>query len=212
MIETRTVPATGLHSFGAWTTEKEADALKEGVQVRTCSVCGTQERRTVPKKKAAVKLNVSSLPLKVKQSTSAVKVTEMTAGDGVASWKSSNPKVAAVNSKGKITGKKTGTAVITVTMKSGAFASVKIKVQKKAVKTTKVSVDKKKLTLKKGKSQTVKVTLTPLTSLEKVKFTSSNKKVAEVSAKGKIKGKKPGKAKITVKAGKKKAVIAVTVR
>lgn len=97
-------------------------------------------------------------------------------------------------------------------MKSGASASVKIKVQKKAVKTSKVSVEKKKLTLKKGKSAQVKVTLTPLTSLEKVKFSSSNKKVAEVSAKGKIKAKKPGKAKITVKSGKKKAVITVTVK
>lgn len=217
VAETRTVPATGAHSFGAWTTVKEADALKEGAQVRTCSVCGKQESQTIPKKAdgqktAFVTLNVSSLPLKVKQSTSVVKIKEMTAGDAVASWKSSNPKVASVNAKGKITGKKTGNATVTVTMKSGASASVKIKVQKKAVKTSKVSVEKKKLTLKKGKSVQVKVTLTPLTSLEKVKFSSSNKKVAEVSAKGKIKAKKPGKAKITVKSGKKKAVISVTVK
>ena len=215
--ETRTIPAAGAHSFGAWTTVKEADALKEGAQVRTCSVCGKQENQTIPKKAegqktASVTLNVSSLPLKVKQSTSVVKIKEMTAGDAVASWKSSNPKVASVNAKGKITGKKTGNATVTVTMKSGASASVKIKVQKKAVKTSKVSVEKKKLTLKKGKSEQIKVTLTPLTSLEKVKFSSSNKKVAEVSAKGKIKAKKPGKAKITVKSGKKKAVISVTVK
>ena len=215
--ETRTIPAAGAHSFGAWTTVKEADALTEGAQVRTCSVCGKQESQTIPKKAdgqktASVTLNVSSLPLKVKQSTSVVKIKEMTAGDAVASWKSSNPKVASVNAKGKITGKKTGNATVTVTMKSGASASVKIKVQKKAVKTSKVSVEKKKLTLKKGKSEQIKVTLTPLTSLEKVKFSSSNKKVAEVSAKGKIKAKKPGKAKITVKSGKKKAVISVTVK
>lgn len=217
VAETRTVPAAGAHSFGAWTTVKEADALKEGAQVRTCSVCGKQESQTIPKKAdgqktAFVTLNVSSLPLKVKQSTSVVKIKEMTAGDAVASWKSSNPKVASVNAKGKITGKKAGNATVTVTMKSGASASVKIKVQKKAVKTSKVSVEKKKLTLKKGKSVQVKVTLTPLTSLEKVKFSSSNKKVAEVSAKGKIKAKKPGKAKITVKSGKKKEVISVTVK
>lgn len=202
------------HSFSAWSVVTAATAQKEGLESRVCTMCGLKETRVTAKLPATVtvKLNVNSLPLKVKQSTKAVKVVEKASGDTIASWSSSNKKVATVNAKGKITGKKKGTAIITVTMKSGAAASVKIKVQKKAVKTTKVKAAKKKITLKKGKSQTVKVEITPLTSLEKVKYTSSNSKIATVSAKGKITAKKPGKAKITVKSGKKKTVINVTVK
>ena len=76
-------------------------------------------------------------------------------------------------------------------------------------KTSKIG---KKLTLKKGKSATLAVTVTPITSKEKVTYKSSNKKVAAVTSKGKITAKKPGKAKITVKSGKKKVVITVTVK
>ena len=65
---------------------------------------------------------------------------------------------------------------------------------------------------KKNKSYTIKATLNPITSSDKVKFTSSNKKVATVNAKGVVKAKKAGKAKITVKSGKKKAVVTVKVK
>ena len=57
----------------------------------------------------------------------------------------------------------------------------------------------------------MKIALTPITSQEKITFTSSNKKVVTVTSKGVIKAKKPGKAKITVKSGKKKVTVTVTV-
>lgn len=47
---------------------------------------------------------------------------------------------------------------------------------------------------------------------KKVKWSSNNKKVATVTSRGKVKAKKPGKAKITAKIGKKKLVCSVTVR
>ncbi len=213
-----TTAATG-HSYGKWVTTKAATALKTGTQTRTCSKCGAKETKTIAKLKATIKLNVTSLPLKVGQSTTAVKVTKMTTGDAIKSWKSSNTKVATVTSKGKITGKKAGTAKITVTLKSGKTAKVTVKVQKAKVATTKISVAGKtlkisgnKLTLKKGKSETLVTTLTPLTSADKVTYTTSNKKIVTVTKAGKITAKKKGKAKITVKAGKKKVVITVTVK
>lgn len=215
-VKTESIPKTS-HSFGAWTTTRESTVFAEGEQTRTCGRCHTSERKATAKLKAFVKLNAKSIPLKVKQSTTAIKVT-MEKGDSIASWKSSKSKVATVNSKGKITGKKVGTAKITVTLKSGVKATVKVKVQKKEVTTSKLSVTGKtskigkKLTLKKGKSAALAVTVTPITSKQKVTYKSSNKKVAAVTSKGKITAKKPGKAKITVKSGKKKVVITVTVK
>ena len=69
----------------------------------------------------------------------------------------------------------------------------------------------KKLTLKKGKSSALKAVLSPISSTEKIKYTSSNKKVVKVDSKGRIKALKPGKAIITIKSGKKKIKCTVTV-
>lgn len=205
------IPAAG-HKYGAWVVTKAATALETGVQTRTCTVCKNTETKAIAKLAPTIKLNVTSLPLKVKQSTTAVKVVTMTEGDAIASWSSSNTKVAKVNAKGKITGKKKGTATITVTLKSGISASVKVKVQKTNVKTTKLTVSTKTVTLKKGKSLTLETVVTPLTSTDKVTFTTSNKKVATVSKTGKITAKKKGTAKITVASGSKKVTVKVKVK
>ena len=159
-----------------------------------------------------LKVNAKTVPLQVKQSTAKVKVTGLAEGDRIVSWTSSKPKVASVNKKGKITGKKPGTAVITVKTAGGQRISFKVKVQKKKVTTTSVKVNKKKLQMKKGKSVKLLPTLKPITSSQKVTFTSSNKKVATVSKSGKIKARKRGKAVITVRSGKKKAVCRVPVK
>ena len=164
--------------------------------------------------KTSITLNVSSLPLQKGKSTTAVKAT-LYNGDSIAKWESSNTKVAKVSRKGKITAKKVGTATITVTTKNGATVSVKIHVQKGKVKTKTLSVTNvtaKKLTLKKGKNFTLKMAVTPLTSQDKVKFTSSNKKIITINGKGKVKAIKTGSAKITVKSGAKVMKIKVTVK
>jgi uncharacterized protein YjdB len=54
--------------------------------------------------------------------------------------------------------------------------------------------------------------LKPLTSQQKLTYTSSNKKVVTVSSKGVVKAKKSGKVTITVKSGSKKVKIKVTVK
>lgn len=69
---------------------------------------------------------------------------------------------------------------------------------------------KSKMTVKKGSRVQLKYQITPRKT--KVTFKSSNRRVAVVNSKGVIKGVKPGKAKITVKAGNKKCVVQVTVK
>lgn len=205
--------ATGQHSYGKYKVTKAATALKEGAKERTCTVCGVKQTEKIKKLTATIKLNVSKLTLKKKQSTSAVKVTGLAKGDSVKSWKSSNTKVVKVSKSGKITAQtKTGKATVTITLKSGKTAKIAVTVQSGAVKTTKITGLAKTLTLKKGKKKTLKPVLEPITSTEKVTYSTSNKKIAMVSSKGVITAKKAGKAKIKVKSGKKTFTVTVTVK
>ena len=218
--KTEEIPALG-HTWSNWTTTSEATVFAKEVQKRTCSVCKTTDTREVGNKlKATMKVSANTVPLKVKQSIRNFKVTGMAKGDSVKSWKSSNTKIVKVSGKAngtcKISAqKRTGTARITITLKSGLKKTIKIKVQKSVVKTTKITGfkgGKKSITLKKGKKFTFVPICKPISSREKVTFTSSNKKVAKVDSKGRIKALKPGKATITVKVGNKKAKFKVTVK
>ena len=152
--------------------------------------------------------------MQAKKSTKALKVTSLQAGDSVKVWKSSNSKVVKVDRRtGKLTALKKGTAVITVTSRKGAKASCKIKVQKGKVATKKIKLKKTCVELKKGKCFSIKYTRTPLTANDKVTYKTSNRKVATVSASGKVKAKKKGKATITVRsASGKTAKLKIKVR
>ena len=74
----------------------------------------------------------------------------------------------------------------------------------------KISISQKNLTLKVGKSK--KLSLKNLSKNQKATWTSSNKKVATVSAAGKVTAKKAGKAAITATVAQKKYVCNVTVK
>ena len=134
-------------------------------------------------------------------------------GGKIKSVRTTNKKIAKVDKKGKITGKKAGKATVTITYTNGSRRIFQVKVQKGIVKTTAVSVNKRNIILaKKGKSFQLKVTLTPVTSQQKVTYKSSNSKVAAVNSKGKIVAKKKGTATITVKSGNKKITCKVKVK
>ena len=83
------------------------------------------------------------------------------------------------------------------------------------VKVIKVGLNYSTIYLTKGKSKTLKATVSPSNATKKsVKWSSSNKKIATVNAKGKVTGKKAGSAMITVKAkdgSGKKAICKVVV-
>ena len=134
-------------------------------------------------------------------------------GGKIKSVRTTNKKIVKVDRKGKITGKKAGKATVTITYTNGSRRIFQVKVQKGIVKTTAVSVNKRNIILaKKGKSFQLKVTLTPVTSQQKVTYKSSNSKVAAVNSKGKIVAKKKGTATITVKSGNKKIICKVKVK
>ena len=151
---------------------------------------------------------------KVKLKTTVSVTPNKKANKGV-TFKSSNKKVATVNGKGIVKGKKTGTAKITVRSKKNKKkkASITVKVMKTAV--SKIKIGKTEASLNAGESLTLKAKVTAgKAACKKVAWTSSNKKVATVTKKGVVQAKSAGTATITVKAidgSGKKASCKVTV-
>lgn len=210
------IPAAG-HKFSDWKVTSEATVFAAEKQERTCATCGAKETRTNGTVlEPTVSVNASNVKLKVKQTTTGLKVTGLAKGDSVKTWKSTNKKIFTVKGKAngtcKLTAKKAGTAKLQITLVSGKQKTIKVKVQKSAVKTTKLTVANKKVTVQKGKKTTLKAVVTPFTSGQKVTYTSSNKKIATVSSKGVVTGKKKGTVKITVKSGSKSVKVTVRVK
>ncbi len=210
--------AEHIHTWGEWTTISEATVFAPEEQQRTCSTCGASETQTVGEALArTITVPATSLKMQVKQKTTKFVVTGMAKGDSVVSMVSDNTKrlkVTKFSADGTCTlkaGTKTGKATLTITLASGLTKTVTFKIQKAKVKTTSVKVAEKKLTLQRGKKLALEPLIKPIMSQDKVKYTSSNKKIATVSSKGKITAKKAGKVKITIKSGKKKVVCTVTV-
>ena len=211
----KSIPAAGHKT--SLKNQKKATRTETGYTGdKICYVCGivVEKGQEIPKITGTIKMISSTLPMQVKKAVSAkALIAEMENGDSIAALKTSNAKVAVVNnSTFKITAKKAGKATITVTLKSGVSANITVNVKKGKVAATRLTGIKKTVTLKKGKKLTLKPVLSPITCTEKVTYTSSNKKVATVSAKGVIKAKKKGKATIKVKAGKKVVTCKVTVK
>ena len=205
-----TIPATGKHSFGAYRTTVEATVMKTGIKERTCTVCGEKETASIAKLKATIRLSAAKITVPLKKTIAGPTVT-FGKGDAIKSWKSAKTSVVTVNSRtGKLTGKKAGTAKVTVTLKSGKKATVTVTVKK--ITTKKLKANRTAITLKKGKTFQLKVTVAPKNSQEKVTYKSSNTKIATVSSKGKITAKKKGKAVITITSGKKKITCKVNVK
>ena len=125
-------------------------------------------------------------------------------------WKSSSKNVTV--SGGKVTAKKKGSATISATVEG---VTLKCKVTVKAAPSKLILKSKKKVTIKKNKTTQIKVNL-PKNTAGELKYKSSKTKIATVDAKGKVKGKKKGTAKITVYAvnnsKKAKATVTVTVK
>lgn len=166
----------------------------------TCKITVTNPVIQVTK----VTLNKTTASVvKGKTLTLTATVTPTTATNKKVTWKSSNTKIATVDSNGKITAKAAGTATITCTAAdgSGKSATCKITVTNPVVKVTKLSMNKTSVDLLKGKTVQLKVTVTPSNATNKaMTWTSSNTKVATVTSNGLVKAVGTGTVTITAKA------------
>ncbi len=117
-------------------------------------------------------------------------------------YRSDNSKVVSVNAKGQIIAKKKGTATVSVKTTDGTNIVVYYRVTVKQL-VTKVTLNKNAISLKakgkaKQKAYTLKATVTKDANNKKVKWTTSNKKVAVVNSKGKVTAKRKGTCYISV--------------
>ena len=101
---------------------------------------------------------------------------------------------------------------VTITLASGKKQVISITVQKTTVRTIKITGLKSSVTVARNKKLTLKPVISPITSQEKVTYSSSNKKIVTVNSKGVITGKKKETAYITVKSGKIRKKVKVVVK
>ena len=197
-----TVTQNGKVTAKAAGTTTITATTEDGGFTATCKV-------TVKIPVTKVTLNKTKLTLGAKEKfTLKATITPRNAANKTVKWTSSKKSVATVSSKGVVTAKKTGKAVISAKV-DGITKKCTITV-KKAPK--KITLNAKKKNLKRGKTFKIKVKLPKNTASYKITYKTSNKKVATVSASGKVTAKKKGKATITVTTfNKKKATLKITV-
>ncbi len=205
---------TNLSDEIIWTSSNEKVAVVSAKGVVTAKAKGTAvitatcgeytASCTVTVKSPAVSLNKTKATLYTKGSNKVTLKASLKDLTGNVVYTSSNAKVAAVNkTTGVVTAKAKGTAVITATC--GDYTAICTV----TVKTPTLKLAKTSASIKVGKKTTIKATATPTGT---VKYTSSNKKIATVSSKGVVTGKKKGTAKITVTCNGVSKTFKVTVK
>ena len=152
---------------------------------------------------SSLTLNLPAITIAMGQVVSTVTATVLPdeAGDRTLNWTSANPSVARVDAYGRITGVKTGKAVITAAAQdgSGKQASVTVTVVSAKKGVTGIKLSAKSATVYERKTLTLKATLSPSSPTDKtIRWLSSDPAVAAVSSKGVVTGLKVGSATITV--------------
>ena len=171
--------------------------LKKGSAKINCRVGGKTAAVYTVKVVSApgkVTLDKSSVTLGVKES---VTITPAIPNGTHASftWSSKDKTVATVTKSGKITGKKAGKTTVTVKTHNGKTAKVTVKVKKAP---SKVTLNKSSVEMNEGDSLQLKATL-PSDTYSNITWSSSDNKVAKVSAGGEVTAVAAGTATITAK-------------
>ena len=151
---------------------------------------------TVGRKLSGLNISAASLSMELNEvkRLSSLPIPE-DACNAAPQWKSENPAVAAVDSKGNVTGMACGSTTVSVSS-DGVMSQCTVSVGKPV---TGVSISDKTLRLSISEEKQLSATVIPATACDKtVRWTSSAPEIAVVDASGRVRGTGCGKATITV--------------
>ena len=130
--------------------------------VVTYSVVPMNQAFAATKKPTKITLTTTSKTVDIKgKVTVSVKSVKPAKASKDVKWKSSNKKIATVNSKGVVTGKKKGKVTITAISKANKKVKKTIKITVKDIKPKSAKLNATSKTLTVGQSFTLKGTVTP---------------------------------------------------
>ena len=189
---------------GVITPVKEGNATvtvksKDGFKSSTCEVRVNKAPSIIHV--SSVSLNETTLNIETgDRYTLVATVLPSDADDKSVSWSSSDESVATVTSKGKITAKGAGQAIITVTTTDGGLtASCTVNVTQKIVSVNGVSLNYSELELSVGDSEDLIAQVLPTNATNKeVIWSTTDDEVASVDENGKVTALKVGETIITV--------------
>ena len=227
MLVATVSPSNATDKTVKWKSSKESvasvdeygmvSALVEGSAVITASA-GNESASclvTVTKKiipVSSVTLDRNSVTLEPGQYTTLiVTIYPADATDKTVSWTNSDETVISLDSNGKITALKEGTATVAAIV-GDKSASCAVTVANSIVPVTSVTLDQSTLSLEKGQIAKLIATVLPSDATDKtVTWNSSDFSIVSVDQGGNLKALKGGTATITAKAGEKSASCRVTV-
>ena len=182
-------------SVATVTSSGKVKGVKAGTATITCTSKVSGSKATCKVTIGYVKLDQTEATItKGKTLTLTPTVYPSSLTDKSVTWKSSNTAVATVSGDGTVKGIKAGTATITCTSNATGLSTTCTV----TVINGSITLNKSEAALEKGKTMTLKATLTPSDLSDKsVTWKSSNTKVATVSSSGKVTAVKTGTATIT---------------
>lgn len=158
----------------------------------------------------AIRISANSMALKKGESSSLTYTITPTGVTDNVTWSSSDTSVATVDNYGKVTAKKSGTAVITVKTSNGFTDTCTVTVTSEVES---IQFTESNITLDIGKEKQLELIITPAdVPNADVTLTVADPTIVSINSNGKIKALKAGKTTITAKTNNgKTAICTVTV-